>query len=252
MSLQDAPVTIGAASLPPNAPAAVTPETQDPPPPASLVNVPLRRQRRRRVEPLEDSPLDSRVDDRVEARAEYRAQPAAVSGGAQAEVEQAMRAGAAPGNAGPEPAAQAAAAPDTPEPEGGDIVAFWKRLRGERRFPSWTDLRFERCAAHWPNSLLLRFPADDGSALPRIEAAFSDAMRAAAVRSDERSRIDHTPLMTDWLIALSQEAARAGRPIHDEQVLPSWRGPTRYRAVALPFSEDQAEIDHVLCHVAHA
>lgn len=133
-----------------------------------------------------------------------------------------------------------------------DILAFWKGLRGERRFPSWTDLRFERCAVNWPNSLLLRFPTDPDLTPPLIEASFSDAMRAAALRAGKRTRIDHTPVLTEWLIALSHEAARAGRPISDEQLLPSWRGPARYRAVALPFSEDQAEIDHVLCHVAQA
>ncbi|MGF1610274.1 MAG: hypothetical protein ACFCUQ_12815 [Kiloniellales bacterium] len=247
MALQDAPAANGNASLPQTTPAAataaVTPRAQELPPPASLATVPLRRQRQRPVTPPDES-----RPERAAVPASARATPD------RSECKSAAQ--AAPKETTPEPAARAeshqSAEVDPAETSGGDIVAFWKGLRGERRFPSWTDLRFERCALHWPNSLLLRFPADDGSALPRIEASFSEAMRAAPLRDAGRSRIDHTPLMTDWLIALSQEAARAGRPISDEQVLPSWRGPTRYRAVALPFSEDQAEIDHVLCHVAHA
>lgn len=226
MLLEDAPASATDLPPPPEAQAAAAPGAEGPAPPASLASIPLRRQRPRR---------------------------AAAEAPAAAACESAPRRPEATASAGPAPQAARSAAPAAPS-GGGDILALWKELRGDLRFPSWSELDFGRIAERWPNSLLLRFPGGAEKASPSLEARFSDAMRAAALRSlaNGQARIEYTPLLTEWLIALSREAARAGRPVNDEQTLPAWRGPVRYRAIALPFSDDQAEIDHVLCHVAPA
>jgi hypothetical protein len=61
-----------------------------------------------------------------------------------------------------------------------------------------------------------------------------------------------SPMMLQWLLTLAGEAAQDRRPMQDIEAFPSRSKSVRYGAIALPFSDDQTRIDHVLCHVYQA
>ena len=56
-------------------------------------------------------------------------------------------------------------------------------------------------------------------------------------------------MMLQWLVGLAGEVVREGRPVEDVETFPSARKSVEYRALALPLSDDDSAIDHVLCHV---
>ncbi|MFQ5954005.1 MAG: hypothetical protein ACE5JZ_02965 [Kiloniellales bacterium] len=104
----------------------------------------------------------------------------------------------------------------------------------------------------WPNSLLLSCGA--GTQRLTLESLFMEALRED-IRSGGGNRgegIDFTPMLTDWMLSVGREAERFGKPLHDTDALPSGSGEVRYRVIALPLSDDQKRIDHVLCHVDRA
>ncbi len=61
----------------------------------------------------------------------------------------------------------------------------------------------------------------------------------------------HKPMMLQWLVSLAEDAVRDQRPVEDLESFPSAQRAIGYRAVALPLSAGQSEIDHVLCHVKY-
>ena len=157
-----------------------------------------------------------------------------------------------------DPAApQPAAAPQPPAGNGetrrgGEITAYWTRLRGNRTCPAVSDLDAELIAADWPNSILFQCRAGSGalmpdmSFLPRQEAG-NDGLGSKA----DDGKIQLSPMMLQWLVSLAEDAVRNQRPVEELESFPSARRAIGYRAVALPLSDDQ-EIDHVLCHVKYA
>ena len=64
--------------------------------------------------------------------------------------------------------------------------------------------------------------------------------------------IDYTPMVTEWVIGVGRTAVELGQPTEDTEVFPSMGGQVGYRVVALPLSDDQTAVDHVLCHVSIA
>jgi hypothetical protein len=151
----------------------------------------------------------------------------------------------AAGPAAPDVAAIAQAGPRRPQ----DIVAYWRGLRGARRFPRTGDLDFGRIAADWPSTILLR--CRSGSRALEPERVFSGAgdERPGLASLSRRNQVDLSPMMLQWLVGLAGEVVREGRPMDDVETFPSSRKSVEYRAVALPLSDDDAAIDHVLCHV---
>lgn len=143
------------------------------------------------------------------------------------------------------PAAPAAAVPEVRRPEG--IVSYWLRLRGSRRLPSIADLDLARVAAEWPNSILMRCRA--GSKVLEPQKVFNGSSKLAAAGE---TAVDMSPMMLQWLLTLAGDAARDRRPMQDTEAFPSRNKSVRYGAFALPFSDDQTRIDHVLCHVYQA
>jgi len=148
----------------------------------------------------------------------------------------------------PAPAAEASVAPTRPE----GIVSYWLRLRGSRRFPSQADLDQKRIVADWPNSILMR--CRSGSKVLEPEKVFAGTAGAASPPSSAKAdssqaAMDLSPMMLQWLLSLAGDAARDRRSMQDTEAFPAHDKSIRYGAYALPFSEDQRQIDHVLCHV---
>ena len=83
---------------------------------------------------------------------------------------------------------------------------------------------------------------------------FTEALRVANQNGGDRpeDRIDFTPMLTEFILTLGRQASRSGRPIKDSENFPSPTGEVRYRIVAMPLSDDDKDIDHVLCHVGRA
>ena len=129
-----------------------------------------------------------------------------------------------------------------------DIVTYWSGLRGGRRYPATSDLDDNRIAAIWPNSILIRRRAGSRAMEPEkiYSAKGGDRHQAAGFYGSKNLNL--SPLMLQWLLSLAAEVVREGRPMSDEEMFPSLTGSIPYQAVALPFSQDQSSIDHVLCH----
>ena len=129
-----------------------------------------------------------------------------------------------------------------------DIFGYWTKLRQGRRFPAWRDVDREEVARRWPNSFVLACDGGDGSPA-RIGCA-------ARVGGDEELGREHAlPLsepVIEWILATGRDVARYGEAIRDEEVFDSPRGRAGYRIVAVPLSDDQRRIDHILCHVSRA
>lgn len=147
--------------------------------------------------------------------------------------------------------------PDSRQPESSapprrrpdDLVTYWSHLRAGRHFPALADIDLGRIAADWPNSLMIR--RRTGSRVLEAEriGGAPPAPHAARSGSATLPQIDLSPLMLQWLLSLAGEVTKTKRPMGDTESFPSLRKSVRYRAFALPLSDDQKEIDHILCHV---
>jgi hypothetical protein len=154
--------------------------------------------------------------------------------------------------AAPEPEPPPSPQPEVPPQRPTDITAYWRQLKNGRPFPSWSDLDSKLIADYWPNSMLLSCGAETQRLT--LDSLFTQALRvenhgADANRADG---VDFTPMLTEWVLSLGREAQRLGKPMQDTDALPSVSGEVSYRVTALPLSDDQQRIDHVLCHVDRA
>lgn len=139
-----------------------------------------------------------------------------------------------------------AAVPDVP-----DIAAYWSDLCDGRRFPAAGDLDAGRIATWWPNAVLLR--AEAGNTTLRVAALFKPLVASPGPAQSGPGRgVDFAPKIVEWMLAVGEAARREARPRADRQAFVGPRGPARYDACALPFSDNQADIDHVLCYVRAA
>src|SRR5262249_44227986 len=128
----------------------------------------------------------------------------------------------------------------------GDIFGYWTRAKNGRRFPSRAD--FEQVADHWPNSMLLTC----GPGVRR-HASFSGVLRLDGNRRNRPGEdVNFTSMITEWILATGGEVVRAGAPVQDTEVFPTPDGTHAYKIVALPLSENQTRVDHVLCHLSRS
>lgn len=130
---------------------------------------------------------------------------------------------------------------------GGEITAYWTRLRGSRPYPAVADLDPGRIAADWPNSILFRCRAGSGALMP--DMSFLPRQGGGQGPSADDGKIQLSPMMLQWLVSLAEDAVRNRRPVEEVESFPSAERAIAYRAVALPLSDNRSEIDHVLCHV---
>ncbi len=128
-----------------------------------------------------------------------------------------------------------------------EITAYWTRLRGNRPYPAMSDLDPNLIAADWPNSILFRCRAGSGALMP--DMSFLPRKDGSSGPYADSGQIQLSPMMLQWLVSLAEDAVRNRRPVQDKESFPSALRAIGYRAVALPLSDDRAEIDHVLCHV---
>jgi hypothetical protein len=130
----------------------------------------------------------------------------------------------------------------------GDIYGYWTRVKNGRRFPSRADFDAEQVAENWPNSMLLTCGGAAGS-----HVNFSSVLRLGANRRTRPGdELNFTSMITEWILATGGEAARAGAPVQDTEVFPTPDGTHAYKIVALPLSENQTRVDHVLCHLSRS
>jgi hypothetical protein len=130
----------------------------------------------------------------------------------------------------------------------GDLYGYWTRVKNGRRFPSRADFDVEQMAENFPNSMLLTCGANGGS-----QVNFSSILRLGANRrSQPGDSLNFTSMITEWILAIGGEAVRAGTPVQDTEVFPSPDGTFAYKIVALPLSDQQTRVEHVLCHLSRS
>ena len=132
----------------------------------------------------------------------------------------------------------------------GDIYGYWTRVKNGRRFPSRADFDAEQVAENWPNSMLLTCGNGAGAG---SHGNFSSVLRLGANRRTRPGDdLSFTSMITEWILTTGGEAARAGTPVQDTEVFPTPDGTHAYKIVALPLSENQTRVDHVLCHLSRS
>lgn len=156
----------------------------------------------------------------------------------------------------PEPAAAMAASPEAAPPDArdraGDMIAYWSLLRGKRPLPAKNEIDPQHIARRWPHSILLRRRTGSQSLEP-VRAYEGEPEAAASIDAARaHNGVSLSPLMLQWLVELAHEIMREARPMTDEESFPGATTSVRYRAVGLPFSDNGATVDHVLCYVAAA
>jgi len=132
----------------------------------------------------------------------------------------------------------------------GDIYGYWTRVKNGRRFPSRADFDAEQVAENWPNSMLLTCGNSIGAG---SHGNFTNVLRLGANRRSRPGEdLNFTSMITEWILSTGGEAARAGTPVQDTEVFPTPDGTHAYKIVALPLSENQTRVDHVLCHLSRS
>jgi hypothetical protein len=132
-----------------------------------------------------------------------------------------------------------------------DMLTYWMELRNGNRYPTWQSLDTQKIGKYWPNCVLVHCDRTVGRL--NLETSFSQELRQAARRAnplrDFSSDIDFTPMVVDWVLSLARDVANTAKPAHGTEYFPSMFDEIPLRVIALPLSEDQVEIDHVLCYV---
>lgn len=148
----------------------------------------------------------------------------------------------------PQPGAPAASAPKRPQ----DIVDYWDQLRQGRKFPARSDLDAAEIARSWPNSMLVKHNRENKSW--QLETQFAGGFQGGSngQNKSKGSGAECASMVTEWILSLGREVAGLGKPLQDTEVFPTSLGEVRYNVIALPLSDNQNEIDHVLYHLVPA
>jgi hypothetical protein len=147
------------------------------------------------------------------------------------------------------PADPAPAPGESPAPpRNNDIVAYWTRLRASRRFPRSSEIDAATIAETWPNSILMRCRPGSRALEPEKVFMSGEAVAPGLSSLRGRGRTNLSPMMLQWLLGLAGAVVRESRPMNDVETFPSLKRVVHYRAVALPFSDNEDVVDHVLCH----
>ncbi|MGH6954647.1 MAG: hypothetical protein ACREGL_10715 [Alphaproteobacteria bacterium] len=139
--------------------------------------------------------------------------------------------------------------PSPPE----DIFAYWDTIRGERTYPSPSDLDETKIANNWPYAMLMRWAGK--RAMPELGKLY------AGKKTGSRSGVGQNPLTIDdssmvsaWVLDLSYRALRKGQPFGRQVTFPFKSGARNFMGIALPLCEskgsaDKVSVDHVLCYL---
>ncbi len=165
-----------------------------------------------------------------------------------------------PGAAGQQPAAPARMAKPQPKPAPAaaenaepkrpqDIVHYWDQLRQGRKYPARCDLDALEIARSWPNSMLVRHNRENKSW--QLETQFAGGFQGGSngQHTSKGAGTECASMVTEWILSLGREVAGLGKPLQDTEVFPTSQGEVRYNVIALPLSDNQNDIDHVLYHL---
>jgi len=127
-----------------------------------------------------------------------------------------------------------------------DLVGYWSRLRGPRRFPAAAEIDRKMVSFFWPFSILFRV-SDNGETI-EIESSIDPVSSfpgglARATDDDEAPQF----ALTEWIVSVARNAAMQRQPVAATTVIPGQFDNRSYRGVAVPFSDGDT-IDHVLAH----
>jgi hypothetical protein len=133
-----------------------------------------------------------------------------------------------------------------------DIATYWDQLRNGRQVPAMINIDPREVAQHWPNTLLISCDSSSGAA--SLDRSFAEEMRGARQKASDSGEVvvEYTPMVTEWIMTVGREVARAGRPIQDIEVFPTSLGNVSYRVIALPLSGERLGTVYALCYITHA
>ena len=136
------------------------------------------------------------------------------------------------------------------KPGNADIYGYWARMRDGRRFPSWADMDPAEIAYHWPNCFLLT--CERSAEQRRSVIARATRVTSPDVTGNPLLEIAFSGAMIDWVLKVGREVIEFGQPLRDSETFDSASRAPTYRIIALPLSERQTAIDHILCWVSRA
>ena len=132
-----------------------------------------------------------------------------------------------------------------------DILSYWMEIRDGNRYPTWRNLDTAKIGKYWPNCTLVY--CDRAAGRVQLENGFASEVRQATQEENphqkQASDIEFTPMVVDWVLGLARDVANSGKPTHGTEHFPSTFDEIPLRVIALPLSENQVDIDHVLCYV---
>ena len=140
---------------------------------------------------------------------------------------------------------RAVARPDQSN-DSSDLVSYWARLRGPRRYPTSKEIDTKIVSFFWPFSIL--FKVTDGGETIEIERSIDplSSFQGGLARATDDEDAPQFAL-TEWIVSVARHAAMQREPVHATTVIPGPFENRTYRGVAVPFADGDT-IDHVLAH----
>jgi len=130
--------------------------------------------------------------------------------------------------------------------ESSDLIAYWARLRGPRRYPTSKEIDTKMVSFFWPFSIL--FKVSDGGETIEIERSI-DPMSSFQGGLARATGEDGAPqfALTEWIVSVARNAAVQREPVTATTQIPGPDMNRSYKGIAVPFSDGDT-IDHVLAH----
>lgn len=146
------------------------------------------------------------------------------------------------------PAAMPSASANRPTAsEARNVSEYWSRLRKGRRWPAKSDIDIKLVSIKWKNCLIM-IVGERGTPW-RFEPLTPGVMRGGGLSLTDND-IDFNHLVMEWILSMGRAVQQSGGPVENSDVFPGNGGDVRYRAVAVPFGEDDSKVTHVLCHIS--
>jgi hypothetical protein len=130
--------------------------------------------------------------------------------------------------------------------DASDLISYWARLRGPRRFPTSKEIDAKMVSFFWPFSIL--FKVSDGGETIEIERSI-DPLSSFQGGLARATGDDGAPqfALTEWIVSVARHAAVQREPVTATTQIPGPFANRSYKGVAVPFSDGDI-IDHVLAH----
>lgn len=127
------------------------------------------------------------------------------------------------------------------------LAEYWSQLRRGRRWPQRSDVDPKQIGAQWPDTRLMRCATGDQQW--QFESLYSQVVRGGG-QNVASGAVDFTPMVMEWILTMGREAESSGSPVEELDVFPTPMGKdVRYKAVAVPLSDDDETVNYVMCHV---